>query len=98
MSRGWPWCLKVATPVLSVSRYFPRFVLLIFLSIHFPTGGSNPVYDEIILNLGNMSSIRSFDEVSGILQCDAGCILETVDNYLADKGFIFPLDLGAKGS
>jgi FAD/FMN-containing dehydrogenase len=56
------------------------------------------VYDEIILNLGNMSSIRSFDEVSGILQCDAGCILETVDNYLADKGFIFPLDLGAKGS
>jgi FAD/FMN-containing dehydrogenase len=45
-----------------------------------------------------MSSIRSFDEVSGILQCDAGAILETVDNYLAEKGFIFPLDLGAKGS
>lgn len=45
-----------------------------------------------------MASIRSFDEVSGILTCDAGCILETVDNYLAEKGFIFPLDLGAKGS
>ncbi|KAI5450350.1 D-lactate ferricytochrome c oxidoreductase [Naganishia albida] len=61
-------------------------------------GGSNPVHDEIILNLGNMAAIRSFDEVSGILQCDAGAILENVDNYLAEKGFIFPLDLGAKGS
>jgi FAD/FMN-containing dehydrogenase len=62
------------------------------------SGGSNPVHDEIILNLGNMAAIRSFDEVSGILQCDAGAILENVDNYLAEKGFIFPLDLGAKGS
>jgi len=61
-------------------------------------GGSNPVYDEIIINLSNMNQIRSFDEVSGILIADAGCILETTDNYLAERGFIFPLDLGAKGS
>jgi hypothetical protein len=42
--------------------------------------------------------MRSFDPVSGILVAEAGVILESADNYLADKGFIFPLDLGAKGS
>lgn len=61
-------------------------------------GGSNPVHDEVILSLSNMNTIRGFDDVSGILVADAGCILETVDNYLAERGFIFPLDLGAKGS
>jgi len=61
-------------------------------------GGSNPVYDEVILNLSAMNQIRSFDEVSGILIADAGCILESTDNFLAERGFIFPLDLGAKGS
>lgn len=30
--------------------------------------------------------------------CDAGCILETLDNYLNERGFGVPLDLGAKGS
>ena len=29
--------------------------------------------------------------------CDAGCILEVLDNYLAEQGYIMPLDLGAKG-
>lgn len=61
-------------------------------------GGSNPVYDEIILNLSNLNTVRSFDPVSGILVADAGLVLESADNYLAEKGFIFPLDLGAKGS
>lgn len=61
-------------------------------------GGSVPVFDEIILSLGRMNKIRSFDEVSGILVADAGVILEVADNYLAEKGYIFPLDLGAKGS
>lgn len=61
-------------------------------------GGSNPVHDEVILNLSNMNQVRSFDDVSGVLIADAGVILETADNYLAERGFIFPLDLGAKGS
>lgn len=61
-------------------------------------GGSVPVHDEIILNLGNMNKIRSFDEVSGIVTCDAGVILENLDNYLAEYNYTVPLDLGAKGS
>ena len=61
-------------------------------------GGSVPVFDEIVISMSRMNDIRSFDEVSGTLVVDAGCILEVVDGYLAEKGHIFPLDLGAKGS
>lgn len=61
-------------------------------------GGSVPVFDEIVLSTSRMNNIRSFDEVSGVLVVDAGCILEVVDNFLAEKDHIFPLDLGAKGS
>lgn len=61
-------------------------------------GGSVPVYDEIVINTSRMNKIRSFDEVSGTLVVDAGCILEVVDHFLAEKNHIFPLDLGAKGS
>lgn len=61
-------------------------------------GGSVPVFDEIVINMSRMNQIRSFDEVSGALVVDAGCILEAVDGFLEEKGAIFPLDLGAKGS
>lgn len=33
----------------------------------------------------------------GILTADAGCVLEVLDNWLAEKGYMMPLDLGAKG-
>ncbi|KAK4106831.1 hypothetical protein N658DRAFT_32229 [Parathielavia hyrcaniae] len=61
-------------------------------------GGSVPVFDEIVINMSRMNQIIEFDEVSGTLVADAGCILEVVDQFLATKGYIFPLDLGAKGS
>lgn len=61
-------------------------------------GGSVPVFDEIVISLERVNNIRSFDAVSGILVADAGVILENADKYLADRGFIFPLDLGAKGT
>jgi (R)-2-hydroxyglutarate---pyruvate transhydrogenase len=61
-------------------------------------GGSVPVFDEIVISMGRMNEIHSFDEVSGALVVDAGVILEVADQFLAQKGYIFPLDLGAKGS
>uniref|UniRef100_A0A8C7E278 D-2-hydroxyglutarate dehydrogenase, mitochondrial n=1 Tax=Naja naja TaxID=35670 RepID=A0A8C7E278_NAJNA len=61
-------------------------------------GGSVPVFDEIILSTGLMNQIISFDHISGILICQAGCILENLNQYLEPKGFVMPLDLGAKGS
>lgn len=61
-------------------------------------GGSVPVFDEIVLSTARMNEIRSFDDVSGILVADAGVVLEVADQFLSEKGYIFPLDLGAKGS
>ncbi|KAI8890384.1 FAD-binding domain-containing protein [Backusella circina FSU 941] len=61
-------------------------------------GGSVPVFDEVVLSLQGMNNIRGFDEVSGILTADAGCILESLDNWLGEKGYRMPIDLGAKGS
>ncbi|KAL9269920.1 D-2-hydroxyglutarate dehydrogenase, mitochondrial-like protein, partial [Drosera capensis] len=61
-------------------------------------GGSVPVFDEVIVNMGLMNKIISFDKVSGILVCEAGCVLENLESFLDNEGFVMPLDLGAKGS
>ncbi|THH20002.1 hypothetical protein EW146_g1267 [Bondarzewia mesenterica] len=61
-------------------------------------GGSVPIRDELVINMGNMNKVRSFDTVSGALVADAGCILESLSEYIAPHNHIMPLDLGAKGS
>ncbi|PRQ47480.1 putative oxidoreductase [Rosa chinensis] len=61
-------------------------------------GGSVPVFDEVVVNMSLMNNVISFDKVSGILVCEAGCILENLITFLDNQGFIMPLDLGAKGS
>ncbi|DBA00525.1 TPA: hypothetical protein N0F65_006429 [Lagenidium giganteum] len=61
-------------------------------------GGSVPVHDEIVLSLSSMNKVISFDNVSGVLVCESGCILENLDNHVAKEGYMMPLDLGAKGT
>ncbi|KAG8437061.1 hypothetical protein GDO86_007946 [Hymenochirus boettgeri] len=61
-------------------------------------GGSVPVFDEIIISTALMDKVISFDQVSGSLVCQCGCILESLNQYLEGQGYIMPLDLGAKGS
>ncbi|XP_062559521.1 D-2-hydroxyglutarate dehydrogenase, mitochondrial isoform X2 [Armigeres subalbatus] len=61
-------------------------------------GGSIPVFDEIVLSLELMNKIESVDEYSGVLVCEAGCILGTLEQKLSEKGMIMPLDLGSKNS
>lgn len=54
--------------------------------------------DEIIISLSKLNKIISFDEISGILVCEGGCILQDLDEYVNERNYIMPLDLGAKGS
>ncbi|XP_066089917.1 D-2-hydroxyglutarate dehydrogenase, mitochondrial isoform X1 [Saccopteryx bilineata] len=61
-------------------------------------GGSVPVFDEVILSTALMDQVISFHSVSGILVCQAGCVLEELSRYVEERDFIMPLDLGAKGS
>eukprot|EP00731_Ephydatia_muelleri_P020564 Em0013g291a len=66
-------------------------------------GGSNPVFDEVVLSLSLMNEVISVDEVAGksqtiVSMVTSGCVLESLDAMLAKKGLMMPLDLGAKGS
>ena len=36
--------------------------------------------------------------LSGVLTCEAGCVLESLDHTLSTHNLMMPLDLGAKGS
>ncbi|XP_065090993.1 D-2-hydroxyglutarate dehydrogenase, mitochondrial-like [Ochlerotatus camptorhynchus] len=61
-------------------------------------GGSVPVFDEVVLSLSLMDKIEKIDEYSGILVCQAGCVLGSLEDKVNEKGLVMPLDLGAKGS
>ena len=61
-------------------------------------GGSVPVFDEIVINLSYLDKVRSFDETSGVLVADAGLVLQVAEEHVKERGYVFPLDLGAKGS
>ncbi|XP_066261640.1 D-2-hydroxyglutarate dehydrogenase, mitochondrial [Euwallacea similis] len=61
-------------------------------------GGSVPVFDEVVLCTSLMNKIHSINDNSGVIVCQAGCVLETLDEALANHGLMMPLDLGAKGT
>lgn len=60
--------------------------------------GGVPIQNEIVINLRRMSRILSFDDLTGVLQCEAGCVLQTLDEHVNQFQHRMPLDLGAKGS
>lgn len=57
-----------------------------------PVSGGLAIFDVMLKTL----ELISFP-ISGILVCDAGCILESLSEYLVPHKHIMPLDLGAKG-
>ena len=57
-----------------------------------------PLFNEVVLSVQSLNSIRHFNPHSGVLTLDAGVVLENADTYLQERGHLFPLDLGAKGS
>lgn len=61
-------------------------------------GASVPVYDEVVLSLRKLNSHFEFDQNSSVLKCDAGIILENLDNRLSLEGHMVPWDLGSRGS
>jgi FAD/FMN-containing dehydrogenase len=63
-----------------------------------PVEGAVGTPDDVLVSLERMASIEFVDDVEGVAIVQAGAVLETVQNKLAEKGFLFPLDLGARGS
>jgi FAD/FMN-containing dehydrogenase len=60
--------------------------------------GAKSTSNDIIVSLERMNRIESVDEMDGVAIIQAGAILQSVQEQLADKGFLFPLDFGARGS
>jgi FAD/FMN-containing dehydrogenase len=61
-------------------------------------GGSVAVHDEVVLSMAAMNRILNFDSASGVLSCEAGCVLQNLEQAVNAHGFLMPLDLGAKGT
>ncbi|MFT5562797.1 MAG: FAD/FMN-containing dehydrogenase [Litorivivens sp.] len=53
---------------------------------------------DVILSLEKMNVIESIDEVGATATVQAGAVLQRVQESVAEKGLLFPLDLGARGS
>lgn len=60
--------------------------------------GSVPVDNEVIISMTKMNRIIEFDDNSGILQCESGCVLQNLEDFVTEKNRIIPYDLGSKGS
>ncbi|MCA0132805.1 FAD-binding oxidoreductase [Winogradskyella alexanderae] len=54
--------------------------------------------DEIVISMERMDAIENPDLQSRTITVEAGAILENVQNAVAEKGLLFPLNYGAKGS
>jgi FAD/FMN-containing dehydrogenase len=54
--------------------------------------------EDIIISLEKMTAIESVDPLDGVAVIQAGAVLQSVQEQLAEQGFLFPLDLGARGS
>ena len=54
--------------------------------------------EDVIITLERMHEIESVDAIDGVAVLQAGAVLQTVQEKLANEGFLFPLDLGARGS
>ena len=61
-------------------------------------GGSVPLFDEIVLSTRAMDKVESVDPDTGVAVAGAGCILQHLDEAMSAKGWMAPLDLGAKGT
>jgi FAD/FMN-containing dehydrogenase len=58
-----------------------------------PDNGRN-----LVLRLDRMNRIRDFDDVDAVLTVEAGCVLATIQEEAATRGYLFPMSLGAEGS
>jgi FAD/FMN-containing dehydrogenase len=61
-------------------------------------GGAIPGPGELVLSLERMVGIEEIDTDSMTLTALAGTPLETIQKAASEAGFLFPLDLGARGS
>ncbi|MCH9847590.1 MAG: FAD-binding oxidoreductase [Betaproteobacteria bacterium] len=53
---------------------------------------------QVLLSLSRMNRIRQIDSDNLTVTVEAGCVLQALQNAVAEKGLYFPLSLAAEGS
>ena len=61
-------------------------------------GGATPVAGGIALSLSRMRAIEEVDPAAATITVQAGAPLQTVQEAADRAGFLFPLDIGSRGS
>ena len=61
-------------------------------------GGAVASNAEVLMSMEKLNKIKNFCYKRGVIHCQSGCILQVLDEHVNEKGWIMPLDLGAKGS
>ncbi len=61
-------------------------------------GGATPSPGEVALSLENMTGIEEIDEQAMTMTVQAGTALQTIQQAALEKGLMFPMDLGARGT
>ena len=61
-------------------------------------GGANAQPGEVVLALDRLDAIEDIDTLGGTAVVQAGVTLERLQAAAAERGWFFPLDLGARGS
>jgi FAD/FMN-containing dehydrogenase len=62
------------------------------------TGATISTPNDIILSLERMNTIEDIDCADGTMTVQAGVALATIQEQAATAGFMFPMDLGARGT
>ncbi len=61
-------------------------------------GGANPRPGDFALSLQRLSGIEEIDRDSATMTLKAGTVLQVAQEKAAEAGFLFPVDLGSRGS
>lgn len=60
--------------------------------------GSNPIHDEVVVSLERMNAAPSIHSATMSATCEAGVILQVLQEDAKKHGMLAPLDMGSKGS
>lgn len=61
-------------------------------------GGGVPEEGDVVINLERMNKIEYIDELEGVMLVQAGATLQSVQEAATTCGWMFAVDLGARGS
>jgi len=62
------------------------------------SAGATATNGEVILSMEKMAKIQELNPIDQTLSCEAGAILEDIQNFAKDKGYYYPVDFAARGS